>query len=461
LSRALWLVLGALLCSCAVYRARPLDPTETETRYRARTLSDPGLRAYIAATRPDRESSAEADLTDLTLVAFYFHPDLSVARARLAAAEAATVTAGALPNPTVSVTPEYVFDARSGLSPWLVTVAIEMPIETAGKRGYRIARARHLTEAARLELTESAWQVRRRVRDALVEYLLAQDAVKLRAAEEQAQGEVLAILERRLALGDVARPVVDAARGDLAMVRLVARAADGRAAETRAVLAQTLGVPVAALDGAAVAWPGFGSLPAAAVDPAAAQRAGLLGRADIRHALAAYAATEATLQLEIARQYPDVQLSPGYMFDQGANKFAIGLAVTLPLFDQNQGPIAEAEAARLEARARFLAKQAAAIGEIDQARARYLAAVAELTEAEAARAALEALEQATARAVAVGEEDRSALATVRVRRATSARIGLEALGRARSALGALEDALRQPLDPGVALPPLPARAADR
>jgi outer membrane protein TolC len=461
-NRALWLVLGALLCGCAAYRARPIDPVETQGRYQARTLSDPGLRAYMAANRPGRESSEQAplDLADLTLVAFYFHPALDIARARLSAAEAATVTAGALPNPTVSVTPEYAIDPRF-LSPWLVSVAIEMPIETAGKRGYRIARAQHLTEAARLELTESTWDARSRVRGALIEFLLAQDAVILRTAEEHARQELLDILERRLSLGDVARPFVDAARGDLAAARLAARAAEGRAAESRAVLAQALGVPLQALEGATIAWPEFRALPdGAGLDPVEAQRAGLLGRADIRRALASYAATEAALQLEIARQYPDVRLSPGYMFDQGENKFAIGLAVTLPVFNRNEGPIAEAEAARLESRARFLALQAAAIGEIDRAWTGYQAARAELSEAHAARAAFEALERATEQAVAAGEEGRSALATVRVQHATSARIELEALGRARRTLGALEDALRLPLDPGIPLPPLPARASD-
>jgi cobalt-zinc-cadmium efflux system outer membrane protein len=461
--RAPWLILAAVLCGCAVYRARPIDPAETHARYQARTLSDPGLRAYVDANRPGREPIPQAplDLTDLTLVAFYYHPDLDVSRARLAAAEAATVTAGARPNPTVSVTPEYALDAPAGLSPWLVTVAIEMPIETAGKRGYRIARARRLTDAASLDVAETAWDVRRRVRDALIEHVLAQDAEALRAAEARAQGELLAILERRLALGDVERPLVDAARGDLATARVAARAAEGRAAQSRALLAQALGVPVRALDGVTLAWPGFESPRAdAASDPLEAQRAGLLGRADIRRALAAYAATEAALQLEIARQYPDVRLSPGYMFDQGENKFAIGLAVTLPAFNRNEGPIAEAEGARLESRARFLALQAAAIGEIQQARVRYRAALAELAEAEAARAAFEALERATEQAVAVGEEGRSALATVRVQRARSARVRLEALGRARTALGALEDALRQPLDPDVAVPPLPVRARD-
>ena len=63
--------------------------------------------------------------------------------------------------------------------------------------------------------------------------------------------------------------------------------------------------------------------------------------------------------LELARQYPDLHVGTGYTFDQGQNKWALGLSIDLPLLDQNQGPIAEAEAARDEAAARFVAIQAA------------------------------------------------------------------------------------------------------
>ena len=38
---------------------------------------------------------------------------------------------------------------------------------------------------------------------------------------------------------------------------------------------------------------------------------------------------EAALRLEIAKQYPDVHLNPGYQFDTGENKWALGVGLTL------------------------------------------------------------------------------------------------------------------------------------
>src|SRR4029079_18800006 len=95
--------------------------------------------------------------------------------------------------------------------------------------------------------------------------------------------------------------------------------------------------------------------------------AALQNRADILSGLAEYAAAQSALQLEIAKQYPDVHLQPGYQFDQGDNKWSLGLLVELPILNQNQGPIAEAKARRDEAAAKFMALQARVLADIDRA----------------------------------------------------------------------------------------------
>jgi len=87
------------------------------------------------------------------------------------------------------------------------------------------------------------------------------------------------------------------------------------------------------------------------------RRQALCGRPDVLTLLAEYAASQSALQLEIARQYPDVHLGTGYQWDQEENKWSLGLTVELPLLNRNEGPIAEAKAARLQAAARLEALQ--------------------------------------------------------------------------------------------------------
>jgi outer membrane protein TolC len=452
------LVVAGLLAGCAVFQPRPIEPAKVEAEFRGRSLQDPGLRAYLDRTRAaGRPAPGTLDLAELTLVAFYFHPDLDVARARVAVAEAGVLTAGGRPNPRVSLVPEYNADALAGVSPWILAFSLEIPVETAGKRGYRIAHAERLTEAARLELAEAAWRVRSGVRATLLEHLFARREVELRQAEERIRAESVLVMEKRIAVGDVSRPDVDTARAELASTRLARRAAAGRVTETRAALAAAVGLPVSALEDVAVVGPDLDRVPLPeAPAPGEIQRAGLVNRADVRRALAEYAAAESLLRLEIARQYPDVHVGPGYTFDQGDDKFSIGLAVTLPVLNRNEGPIAEAEARRRERAARFLAIQSGAIGEIERALGRYRAAVAETTEADAALRLLEARERATARALELGEADRLALVGVSLQRALAAGGRLEALRKVQAALGALEDAVQRPLLDGGATPELPA-----
>jgi outer membrane protein TolC len=81
--------------------------------------------------------AASWDFDMLTLAAFYYHPDLAVARAQWNVAQAGIQTAGGRPNPTLSLVPGYDTTHNPGLSPWFPAVSFDVPIETAGKRGGR------------------------------------------------------------------------------------------------------------------------------------------------------------------------------------------------------------------------------------------------------------------------------------------------------------------------------------
>jgi outer membrane protein TolC len=169
---------------------------------------------------------------------------------------------------------------------------------------------------------------------------------------------------------------------------------------------------------------------------------------DVRRSLAQYAAAEADVQLEISKQYPDVQIGPGYTYEEKNNFFILGLSTTLPLFNRNQGPIAEAEARRREAAAVFSEKQAQVIAGSERALALYTAALKELAETDQSLRKLQDDHlQMMQRAVQVGQEDRLGLNGVQIESSVVARMRLDAVARAQSALGALEDAVQRPLDP--------------
>jgi hypothetical protein len=181
-----------------------------------------------------------------------------------------------------------------------------------------------------------------------------------------------------------------------------------------------------------------------------------LNRLDVQQLLAEYAASENALQLEAARQYPDVHLTPSYEFMEGFNSYFIGPSLLLPLRDRNKGPIAEAEARRQETAARFLAEQASAIDQIERALIRYRSALADFREADSRlKTLLEDRERAAREQIQAGEADQLTLVGVRLESVAAAGARLQALRAAQTALGALEDAVQYPLETGLALPPVP------
>ncbi len=446
------LLLLAFFGGCSGLESKPLDPVQSEADFRARRLDDPGLMAYLESHQVPKPSTWNLDA--LTLAAFYYHPDLDIARARLLGARGAEGSAGAVPNPTLNIDLERVMGSTAaGVSPWVSGFNLQMPVDFLWKRGYRIDEARARIEGSRLELGEVAWQIRRRLRSALLDDFMIRREGGLRQKELEVRTELSAVSARLLAAGESSRLEVDRVRGELAGARIALEETKGRAAATRAALASAIGVSARAIEGIPFDWPGIESIPEESqLSLSTLQQSGLLNRLDVRRGLAEYAAAEAALGLELMKRYPDVTLGPGYLFDQGDKKFTIGLAISLPIFNQNGGPIAEAEARRKESAARFLATQARAIGEFEQAYARYQSSRNELASLKEASEAIARRFEGVRRAVELGETDRVALLGIQVERTIVEFGRFEALRRSQEALGALEDALQRPLGGAFEIP---------
>lgn len=408
-----------------------------------RSLDAPGLKTFFQ-TNLHSEPGAW-DFEALTLAALYWHPSLDVARAEWASTRSSETTAAARPNPTVSAGPDYNFNAASGITPWIGNLNLDWPIETAGKRGKRIARAQSLSTAARLRLAVTAWQVRSQLRIALLEHAAAQNREQLLRAQLAVQEKIVDRLESKIRAGATTRLEASPARIALAKARVEAGAARSAAAEARARVAEAIGIPASALAGVQLHF--ALQLPASAeLTSAEARRAALLGRADVLAALTDYAAAEATLRLEVAKQYPDVHLGTGYQFDQGDNKWSLGISSEIPLLNRNQGPIAEAMARRSEFAARFTAVQAKAIGEIDRALAAWHAAQEQLASLAPLVAALRQQAEAVTAQAKAGVAEPLDVFAAEAELASNTLVQFDAHLRAVQALGQLEDALQRPFD---------------
>ncbi|MGH8260635.1 MAG: TolC family protein, partial [Steroidobacteraceae bacterium] len=288
----------ALVSGCAHYTAERLVPAQTANRLDSRTLTDPALRAFIERnlghTLPAWPLKSW-DLQLLTLVAFYYSPTLDVARTRWSAANAAIITAGARPNPTLALVPAYSTNPPVGIGHGMPTIEFDVPIETAGKRAYRILEARHAAEAARWNVISTAWQVRRRLTGALLDYAVARHRTGLLESELQLQEQALQRSEGELAAGAVAGSDLTAARVQVAKTRLDLETARADVIQARASCAEALGVPLRAMEATALRYE-FDPANASALTSEEARRRALQGRSDVLAALAEYEAAQAALQ---------------------------------------------------------------------------------------------------------------------------------------------------------------------
>ncbi len=453
---------GLALAGCARFQPEMLSPTANAAALDARTLADPRLHRLLIASLPGGSlgaSDADWNLDKLTLAALYYHPDLAVAGAQFALARAGVTTAGQRPNPTLNLTAVYGSPLVSsaafpvGAAPLIIGPVVNFMIETFGKREDRTAQARHLAEAARSDLATAAWLVRGRVRTALLNLWATRRRLEFARGQLSLRQQLVTLLEQRLTAGfatslDVTRERIALAQTSLSIQDLIRLEA-----EARVQVATAVGIPVHALDGVTLSLTAFDHadvLPGNLSTGPLRHRA-LTGRTDVQAKLAQYEAAQSALKLQIANQYPNITLGPGYNYDVGTNRFILNPAVDLPIFNQNQGPIAEAVARRQQAAAQFTGLQAQVIGQIDTAAAAYHATSQTLGTANALLATERTRQSQTRAAFKAGESDRPTLVTTELEAAVIRSSRFDALVVQRQAIGALEDALQQPLfDPEAA-----------
>jgi len=358
------LMLVLLLAGCARYQPRPLDLAAHPSEYRARRLDDPKLLAWVGRWS-QAPTGQHWNGRQLALAALGLRGDLARARAEWRAARVGERSAAARPRPGAQASVERAVSGSEGQSPWVISLAGLLNVELGGKRGARVQQARARTAIAEAELRSTAWRVAREAQ-AAGQRLAASESDLAAARREVGALVELEVRERAryqeasLSSAELARTgtEVQAARADAA-------AAEGAALEARTALAGALAVPLRALDSVTVAVDSVEDCAAlASLGPDSLGALALTARPEMGRSLADYAAAESQVRLEVARQYPDLELGPGFIWDQGVHRWTLALALPNLLGFRNRAPIAEAEAARAAAGARVAETQEILLSEV-------------------------------------------------------------------------------------------------
>jgi outer membrane protein TolC len=363
----------------------------------------------------------------LAVAALLLRSDLRRLRAEWTAAQAAVRTAGERPGIGVQGEVERRVSGRDEGSPWVVALGGMLAVELGGKRGARLQAARAEVALAESRLLAAAWSA------AVGTRLTAAALVQATAAADDARAEVAALEEvhrlERARYAEAALATSDLARTatEIQQARLALAEAENRVLQTRAALAASVAVPVRAVE--VVAPTLTGPLACASLDsvPPDSFLAEALGRRhEIASALGEYAAAESRLRLEVARQYPDLELGPGFIWDQGVNRWTLALVVPALLGARNRGAIAEAGAAREVAGLHVAEVQDSVLADVESAVQRCRGAQLEVAGADSV----------VATATAGLERDRSAYQRGETTRLEPARAELQLLRARRAHRGA-------------------------
>jgi outer membrane protein TolC len=418
------IVLVILAASCVRYVPRPLDTATTAAALRARTLDVAGPLTLEA----------------LTGEMWRLNGDIAVARAQYETALAAVETSRERPNPSVNASLQRKDSDPGKLSPWVSNFGIDLPVEFPSKRRARVDAARENAYAALAHVGGVAWQARSRLRARMLDAWIAGERLAALQRQLDIQRDVVEAFQKRLQVGEAALPDLSRARISVTQTTLLMHDARRLAAEARAGVAAAIGVPASALGDRPFE---LQLLDAKISDDL--RDVALMTRPDVVAALHDYRSADAALRLEVARQFPDIHLTPAFGWDQGTRAWTLGGAAEIPLLNQHRGPIAEASARRDEAAARLVAVQSSVIGEFDLARASLSAAREKLAEADSLVKAEESQLAVVRRQFDAGEVDRLALRSAEIE-LEAARLGrVEASAELQQALGLVEDAIQQPL----------------
>lgn len=322
-----------------------------------------------AAPALHEPTAAPLTLAEAISLALAKNTSIAIAQRELDATRGAALQAGLLPNPELSVQQE---DFKRGRQ--TSTVQFTQTLELGGKRAARTAVAERVREQAAADIEQARAEVRSQVVVAFYEVLVAQERMRLaQSSLELASGDAEAT-GKRVQAGKVA-PVEEtrakvaraAAQAELAQAEGNLRSSRqrlfslwGDMSHSATSLVGTLGLPGEGLADEVV----FARMTSSPV----LKRARLeLDRA------------QAAVELERSRRVVDVAVSFGAKRSQetGITAAVVGVTVPLPLFNRNQGNIAEALSREEKAREELVATELRLTSEIAQIREQLRSARAE------------------------------------------------------------------------------------
>ena len=290
-------------CSFQQYQAKPID---TQANLAKLSDKDPNSLAFQEflighGYKSDQLPVQNWRLEDLTYCALFFHPSLDLAKAKAKAAALSVTTTSESAIPTLNALSRRSNGRNQIIKPYAMDFSVDIPLDPAKKGEIRIQNAQHLFEITELDFAQTAWQLRNALAQTWLEYQFNQEQIQLLNKAQIQHEAILAIHEKRLALGLASNLDVNSAKLLLQSNQSQLQQAQQQSLILQNHLASNAGLPIAQLKKMTLKkdedvqvkqiW-----------QLEEIKKTALLNRIDLRIALLRYATMEDKLKLEIAKK---------------------------------------------------------------------------------------------------------------------------------------------------------------
>lgn len=314
-----------LLASCTLYAPKPVDLSRDTAEWQQ-------LSARLC------DGNTPLTLTKLHEIGLLLNPELNQARLSYARSTAVAEFAGLWNDPAISAEVRQVREAD--VTNRGVGLSLALPVTGLPGLAEKVAECYKQADYCTMQAKERAYLVqldtlRYGVMSTHAKLHLMQARVK-QLAEEQTMarrmhdlGEMefadFQVICRRLNDGqkELQEMEQEHLQGHLQMVKLLGLHPDQRTVELAGHLPVAIPAPVEQPDTAL-----------------------LMQHPALKAAMAAHDTSEAELQREIRKQYPELEVGPGFEHDGGDSKVGVGVGLSLPLWNRNKEGIAQASATR-------------------------------------------------------------------------------------------------------------------
>jgi outer membrane protein TolC len=339
------------LVGCKTYERSTLDLDRTQREYLLRALEGPELAELNLRMQPGDVAFDPSDgisLAEAEAIALVFNRDLRAARLAAGVTQASADNAGLWRDPVLGVDLTKIVSGASQGVEAIVSVGFTLPISGRLELEKNRLGAEHAAELARVAALE--WNTIAALRRAWTERVGMARAVEATRDVLQRVEQVTAIVDRMEQAGELARIEARLFRIEDAKLRSRLALLESDLARASHAVEAILDLPPAAGRVFSREFASSARLAPESRDAALAairdtNPAVLVARAD-------YETAERTLEEEIRKQWPDLDLAPGYGEQDGDREFVLGIGVVLPVLNGNRAGIAMAEAKREAARGR-------------------------------------------------------------------------------------------------------------